>query len=657
LINTGKRHSLEKVEISGNRYFTEPTIRERLFLIPASLLQFRHGRYSESLRRRDEDSIRNLYASNGFRDVVVTSTTQDNYKGKEGDVAVFFKIEEGPQYFVAHLDIQGMAEEDRKQVLPRLSSIEGQPFSEFNVAVDRDLILNHYFANGYPSASFTWYSRAASQPHQFDVMYTVNPGEQQFVREVLVSGMQATRPGLVHRNLDLQTGDALSPIEMTDTQRKLYDLGVFAKVDMAIQNPEGETDRKYVLYQLEEASRYSITGGLGAEVAKIGGCQTCLDAPAGQAGFAPRVSFDVTRMNMFGLGHSLSFRSRVSTLQKRGLLNYSAPRYRNKEGLNLSFTALYDDSRDVRTFSSKRAEASVQLSQRLSKATTALYGFSYRRVSVAQSTLKISPLLVPLLSQPVRVGILSSAIVQDRRDDPTDSHKGAYNTIDLGLASRYFGSQKDFLRLLLRNSTYYQIGKRLVLARSTQLGVINPFRLVAGETDLTAIPLPERFFSGGATTHRGFPENQAGPRDLTTGFPLGGNALLMNNVELRFPLIGENIGGVLYHDAGNVYSSLSKVSFRFSQRDLKDFDYMVHAVGFGVRYRTPIGPVRADIGWSINSPRFIGFNGTQSDLFNAGVDPCAPVIDPNHPGGPPVTRCTEQRISRFQFHFSIGQTF
>ena len=101
-------------------------------------------------------------------------------------------------------------------------------------------------------------------------------------------------------------------------------------------------------------------------------------------------------------------------------------------------------------------------------------------MSVTQSTLKISPLLVPLLSQPVRVGILSSAIVQDRRDDPTDSHKGAYNTIDLGLASRYFGSQKDFLRLLLRNSTYYQIGKRLVLARSTQLGLINPFRLAAG---------------------------------------------------------------------------------------------------------------------------------------------------------------------------------
>ena len=98
----------------------------------------------------------------------------------------------------------------------------------------------------------------------------------------------------------------------------------------------------------------------------------------------------------------------------------------------------------------------------------------------------------------------------------------------------------------------------------------------------------------------------------------------MNNVELRFPLIGENIGGVLFHDAGNVYSSLSKVSFRFSQRDLKDFDYMVHAVGFGVRYRTPIGPVRADIGWSINSPRFIGFNGTQSDLFNAAWTPALP---------------------------------
>ena len=134
--------------------------------------------------------------------------------------------------------------------------------------------------------------------------------------------------------------------------------------------------------------------------------------------------------------------------------------------------------------------------------------------------------------------------------------------------------------------------------------------------------MPEHFFSGGATSERGFPDLQAGPRDTTTGFPLGGTALLMNQTELRFPLLGENIGGVLFHDMGNVYTSPSSISFRTDQHGLSDFDYMNHAVGFGIRYKTPIGPVRLDLAYSINPPRFIGFSGSFSDLLNSGQYPC-----------------------------------
>jgi outer membrane protein assembly factor BamA len=153
------------------------------------------------------------------------------------------------------------------------------------------------------------------------------------------------------------------------------------------------------------------------------------------------------------------------------------------------------------------------------------------------------------------------------------------------------------------------------------------------------VPLPERFFGGGSVSHRGFPQNQAGPRDLTTGFPVGGNALLFHATELRFPLIGDNVGGVVFHDMGNIYSSLSNVSLRQKQRDLQDFDYMVHDTGFGIRYNTPVGPVRADFGLSLNSPRFFGFQGTRDELL-AGQG-----------------KLVNQRINVFQFHFSLGQTF
>jgi len=643
LVNTGNRHHLVAIAITGNHYFAADVIRERMYLQTASFLQFPHGRYSESLVRRDRDSIANLYESNGFRDVKVVSRSTDNYLGKEGNLAVTLEIQEGPQYLVNRVQVDGVEKLDKARILAKLSSSPGQPFSEFNVAVDRDTILAEYFQNGFPGATFEWSSKPAAEPHREDLRFVVHEGRQQFVRQVLINpaGLKTTRPGMVARSLRINPGDPLSPTAITDTQRRFYDLGVFARVDAAIENPDGETDRKYVLYNMEEAARYSVAGGVGAELARIGGCQSCLGA--GQTGFSARVSLDLARNNLWGLGHSVSVRTRVSTLDRRGVLSYNWPRFRNRDHLSLSFTALFQDSRDVRTFSSKREEASVQLSQRLSKASTVFYRYTYRRVSVDQATLKITPFLIPLLSQPVRVGIVSFGWILDRRDDPVEPHKGIYNTVDLGLAEGAFGSQRNFVRFLVRNATYHPIGKKLVLARSTEVGDIHAFHYAGNPLD--AIPLAERFFGGGGSSHRGFPENQAGPRDATTGFPLGGTALLFNQTELRFPLIGDNVGGVIFHDMGNIYSSLSNFSLRQRQRDQQDFDYMEHAVGFGIRYRTPVGPLRVDLAYSINGPSYFGFKGSQQDLLNAGVNPC------------PSSKCQEQRVSRFQYFFSIGQTF
>ena len=649
LIVTGARHKLVAINIEGNRYFSTDTIRARMFLQTANFLQFRHGRFSGSLLRRDQDTIRNLYQSNGFRDVKVAAETRDDYQGKAGDLGVTLHIEEGPQYLVNSVHLEGVERMDRDRLMARLSSTEGQPFSEFNVAVDRDSILARYFESGFPKATFEWNSKPApGDPHRVDLTFKVTEGQQQFVREVLINplGLKTTRSSLVARQLQLNPGDPLSPTAITDTQRRLYDLGVFAKVDAAIENPDGDTDHKYVLYNMEEAARYSVAFGVGAELARIGCCQTCLDAPAGQAGFAPRVSVDFTRINLWGLGHSISLRTRASTLDKRGVLNYNWPRFRHSDNLSVSFTALYEDSRDVRTFSFKRYEQSEQLSQRISKATTFFYRYTWRRVSVDQATLKIAAPLIPLLSQPVQLGLVSFAMVQDRRDDAVEPHRGIYNTLDVGLAEHAFGSQRNFVRFLGRNATYHPIGRKVVLARSTEIGDIHAFHY-SGDP-LTAIPLAERFFGGGGNSHRGFPENQAGPRDLVTGFPIGGTALLFNQTELRFPLIGDNIGGVLFHDMGNIYSSLSKFSLRQTQRNDQDFDYMVHAVGFGIRYRTPVGPFRIDLAYSINPPRFVGFKANnQQDLINAGPTPCT-----TQPA-----QCVLQSISHFQYSFSIGQTF
>lgn len=656
VISRGQRYRLVKLTITGDNYFDLDTLRERMFLAPASLFS-PHGSYSEAFVKKDEENIGLLYRASGFREVKVTSSIQRDFRGKPGDIALTLHIDQGPQWFVDHLEINGAAPERLPELQKMIASASGEPYSDVALSMDRENILTYYYSHGYPAASFN----VASQPdgaHRVNLVYTIKEGAPQYVRGVIVSGLHTTRQKMVDKKLTVKPGDPLSPVALGNIQKAFYDYGIFSRVDEAIENPDGDTAYKNVLYNFEEADRYSVALGLGAQVARFGAPSgTSLGNPSGSTGFSPEASLTVSRLNFLGLGQMITARAVYSNIEKRGSLSYLQPRFRNDQGRNITYTLLYDQTLDVRTFASKREEASVQLSQKFTKAVTGLFGFAYRQVSVSDVIIPV--LLIPQLVQPVRIGMLSANVIQDRRDNSADPHHGMYNTVNFGLASKYFGSQREFGRLLVRNATYYQLTKNLVLARQTQFGLIEPFSPPVGLSDEESVPLPERFFSGGADSLRAFGYNEAGPRDTgapvtpggpsspPTGFPLGGNALFINNVELRFPLIGHNVQGVLFHDMGNVYDDLRDISFHYHQHDLQDFNYAVQDVGFGIRYKTPVGPVRLDLAYALNPPSFVGFNGTPLQLLQCG------------PSAAPVGACqpTQQNTGHFQFFFSIGQTF
>ena len=187
------------------------------------------------------------------------------------------------------------------------------------------------------------------------------------------------------------------------------------------------------MFHLDEARKYSFNFGVGAEIARIGGGINSLDYPAGTTGFSPRVSVGVSRINFLGLGHTVSLQTQVSTLRQRALASYVAPQFEGHENLSLTFSALFDDSNDVRTFAARRWEGTVQLAQKLSRANTFQYRYTFRRVTLDPNSLKITPQLIRLLSQPVRVGLIGGSFIQDRRDDPVNSHRGILNTVDLAL--------------------------------------------------------------------------------------------------------------------------------------------------------------------------------------------------------------------------------
>ena len=651
-IEPGPKQRLQRVAIAGNFYFDDETIRERM-LVEESSLQARRGRFSHGLLERDLEAIFALYASNGFEGVQIESSVEG--EGKRG-LTARITIDEGEPTFIEELIVRGLERFPLDDSQFQLASAEGQPFSRLSVATDRDLILAEYFNAGFQDARFDWATRPGSAANRVVVEYAVEEGEQLFVRRPLISGLQHTDPKVVEGQVVLQPGEPLSQTAMFETQRRLYDLGVFSKVEVSLQNPGGEEPEKNVLVDLEEARRWAFGFGGGAEFARIGGGTVDVASPVGDASFSPRLTLELTRLNFRGKGHTFGFRSRVSNLQQRALATLENPRWIGSENWKMTLSALLDTSRNVRTFTGTRAEGAFQLEHRLSRALTSLYRYTFRRTSIDSGTLQITPELIPLNAQPVRAALVSGTLIQDRRDDPTDSTRGIFNTVDISFASGKWGSQPDFFRFLGQNSTYHRVTRKVVVARTIQLGLMSPWgdnhlldptASAFGSTPDPRIPISERFFAGGANSHRGFPVNQAGPRDPTTGFPIGGGAQFLNSVELRFPLVGRNLGGVLFHDAGNVYSELGDIAARSEQRRATapdgtqqfEFDYMVHAVGMGVRYRTPIGPVRFDLAYSVNPPRFIGFAGTRQELLE----------------GRGALR--EQGISHVQFHFSLGQTF
>lgn len=209
VISKGQRHKVVNVSIAGNKYFDADTIRERMFIQPAAL-NLRRGRFSEAFRKKDEANVADLYKANGFRDVKVSTTVDDKYKGKTGDVAVTLNVAEGPQWIVDKLTISGISQVQQSEVAAELASAAGQPFAEVNLAADRSAILTHYYEKGFPTATFKAGWQPSGTPNHVNVVYEVKEGDRQYVRQVITSGNRVTRQSLIDKAITMKAGDPLS---------------------------------------------------------------------------------------------------------------------------------------------------------------------------------------------------------------------------------------------------------------------------------------------------------------------------------------------------------------------------------------------------------------------------------------------------------------
>jgi outer membrane protein insertion porin family len=727
-VQLGSRRRVEQVSITGNHYFSTATLMDLISVHAADVLD-RHGFYSQALVSADVSALESVYRNNGFSQVKVTTETStpetaadqpfagqplvDAQPGgtpsqqpgaRTAPLKVVYRIVEGRQLRVGAMQLQGNAHIPTATLTALLNTAPGQMLSPRNLAGDHDAIVTAYLSRGFDQAAVNLTQQPEpADPGKVDVVFYIDEGPQTFVRNVLLTGLENTRPQTVARAITVHAGDPLNQNALAATQSDLYSFALFNEVDTAVVNPAGDAPQKTVLIQAIEARRWTLTYGFGFEVQTGQPQNNCSGAsaagvacsPNGKTGISPRVLAAITRNGLFGREQSASVRGTYGLLEQSLGLLYQVPHIEGNPNFGLAFSGGYANSEDVSTYVASRLEGAFRGTENfnhpgswLSRANTFIYEIDFRRVKVAASSLQVFPGEISELSTATRVGGPAFTWLRDTRDVALDAHRGTYTSFQEFLSDHLFGAQAEFNRIDVSNSSYYGFDKnRFVVARNTRYGQIRAFG--SGSSEL--IPLPERLYAGGPVSLRGFPQNAAGPRDPETGYQIGGAGALINSTELRLPpptlpWFANTVSFVIFHDMGNVFTNAGDAwhsVIRVRQPDSAacrnavitnptaaypaggydptgtgpltstgqqgpcSFNDFSHALGAGLRYHTPVGPIRFDFSYNLNPPIY-------PVNINYGIP--TPAINPTGVPGYASAPYLGQG-PHINFFFSLGQAF
>jgi outer membrane protein assembly factor BamA len=572
-----------------------------------------HGSMSQKLMKQSVKNLEALYHDRGYEDVKIQSQSIDH----EPKVEVVFNIQEGAQTIVNNSEVTGNEHIPYSQLAPPvgIQMHPGAPFSPRLLNEDRNRITATYVNHGYLNAAVKiQINRNPSDPHHVDLVYTITEHQLVRVGAVAYLGQKQTRTSLIARTTQIPTEAPMERGTMLAAESRLYDLSIFDWSSVGPRRPITDQTEEMALVKVHEARRNEITYGFGFEVSHRGGNipSGTVAVPGGppvqlggqkiapsQSTFAsPRGSIEYNRRNVRGLGETASASLLLSRLDQRALTTYSQPHFFGSQWSSLTSFSVERTSENP-LFAAGLGDASFQVERLISRRNNTRLQVRYDFNKTYLSHLLV-PDLVLQRDRNIHLSTLSGTLINDTRDKPLDAHRGRFSTLTLGITPEPLGSSASFAKLTGQYAFYKPIHS-IVFANSIRLGMVKAF---SG----SFVPTSQLYFSGGGNSLRGFPIDQAGPERLVpfcgvlsgqtstqctnVPVPVGGRELFILNSELRFPLgVMKNLGGVVFYDGGNVYSAISFRNF---------MDNYTNTFGLGLRYATPIGPVRFDIGHNIN---------------------------------------------------------
>jgi len=609
-IDRGTKHRVGDIVFQGNYKLSTKELMDQVTVKESHI--WSHGRVSQKLLKQSADNMQALYRDRGYEDVKVTARTVD----REPKIDIAFNIEEGIQTVVEGVEVTGNQNLDSSLLAaPKGFQLRaGQPYSPRRLAEDRNRISANYLNRGYLNVDVkTTVKPSSVDPHRVNVAYAITENQLVRIDQVVFLGQKQTKLPLIAKTAQLPVEAPMRREQLLEAESNLYDLGIFDWSSVGPRRPiTGQTDES-ALVKVHEAKRNELTYGFGFEVSHRGGNvpSGSVAIPGGggsidlggnqiassQSTFAsPRGLVEFSRRNMRGLGETASASLLLARLDQRALAAYTQPHFLGSQWQSLTSFSVERNSENP-LFTAGLGDLSFQVERLISRKNNTRLQVRYDFNKTNLSNLLV-PELVLEQDRHVRLSTFSATLIHDTRDKPLDAHRGTYSTVNFGITPTALGSSANFTKLFAQYA-YYKPVHSLVFANSIRLGLAAPF---AG----SFVPTSQLFFSGGGTSLRGFPIDQAGPQRLVPfcnvlegesgcvniTVPVGGKQLVILNSEARFPLgIIKSLGGVVFYDGGNVYSAINFNNF---------VNNYTNTVGVGLRYSTPIGPVRIDFGRNLN---------------------------------------------------------
>jgi len=519
----------------------------------------------------DDDirSIRELYIALGYANVKVGKPTVrivDDIETSLSWARIQIDVEEGERVLISGVFFEGVRGLDEGLLRNSLNIRAGDPYNEVDISDARRKVLAVYRSEGY-------YDCEVEVSKEFTVegarvSFAVREGEKLYFGKTVVRGNRKTMLRVVTREFEHREDMPFDDSLLMKSRLELYRLGLFSSVE--VRPLDRADDRMDVLMDIREGKAGTIEFGVGyGEYERY------------------RAFFDIGYKNLYGLNRQISLRTELDSLSNRIIVNYYEPWLFNRPVENKTF--LLREERKDRNIDTGEVNyrvlkytASTGIEKRIGARVRATLYYEYSIVE----TFDVKPGVVLSREDTGTLSIisLSPGIIYDSRDDPFDPQGGVLAGIKVKPASKLIMSETDFVKVTLHASHYRRLARWLVAAVSFRGGVAKGFR----ETD--ELPLVERFFLGGRSTVRGYNQDSLGPKTQTTDrTPIGGNAFLLGNFELRTRVV-KNWRIVPFVDTGNVWSKVHNVKLA----GLK------YTTGLGIQYNTPAGPIRLDYGYKLD---------------------------------------------------------